>query len=639
MRALAVLAAGAAPAARATGGSTTSEVPADAASCTWPQCTYKCRCKNYDPVGSCAVSLVIPNFSKVPDAFNDFEGCAPDRGPTECFLGKCLCKEGFCASEDGESCEPEVCVPGATAPQYEPTDYWMGKFYDLASSDRFPPPGTTKSEALVFVRENALWPAALIVLGLIVGILTFVCLCLSPGIGDKRGMKVSRRPVSPASRKMLVEPSLCPMLSVAGLTLVLNVVLIVQRSATYARTAGALDETVAHLLRDVTTVQQQAGEINRTVRGLQHRLEDAPQSCAGVGDQTKEMLADRTRSAVSGYCDQVENFTKQIQPLPAEVKEVQGHMQDFFPFLKWGPVLPVLVMTLANVLMVIEAFLTRVYGTSTLAREEDFAMHVAAVIFFLVILIVAVISAAEVSVGIAASLFCNDVDENVQQYAAFYVNQMNTSEGNRQMMVNLTKFYISGGLPSPVGTKLRTLLKYFKALQEYYNSAMVQDNAGVPAALCPALSEISMREDLLMPAKGAMDSMLPLIKTSNIFPYYDRVVHDMMCGSVVETLGWTVVTQAIVGFICFPACAVLTHRFLSSWAVWKSRTEQASEDMFDDMHEATGKFRADDAEGFSSESDDEVHCFGVWRGGRRENGEARDSQALISPRHQQSWSR
>lgn len=644
MRVFAVLAVGATPATLATGDSSSSEAPVDAAACVWPHCTTRCGVKcDYSPVGSCAVSLVAKSFP----------GCSAYRGSTECFMGKCLCEEGFCASADGESCEPEVCVQGATAPLYEPTD-WVSTFFGLASSDSFPPPGTTKSEALDFVRENALWPTVLVVLGLIVAIVTFVCLCCSPGMGEERDLKASRRPMRLGSRgeryarlpreEVQDEPSVCPMLSVAGATLVLNLILIVRRFDSYRVTTNIADDTLEHLLRDVSTVEQQASVINRTVRDLEYRMHTAPESCRGVGDGTKHAMMDKADAAMGQYCDKAEDFYKQIKPLPAKVEEAREFMHGFFPWLKWGPLLPVLAMTLANAFMVLEAILTRLFGTSTVARGEDIAMHVAAVFFFLVIVFVAAISAAEVAVGIAASLFCDNVDDNILQYGAFYLsNHTDLPASQREMMINLTTFYVRGGLPSPLGTKMMTLKKYVRAIILYYQVDFVQDNKQAPQEICPAFQNISAN-DVFRPMKYTLHNMSQVLRASNVYPYYDGVVHQIMCGSVIATLGWTVVTQAIVGLICFPACAVLTHRFLSSWAVWKSRAEQAREDFQGDMHEATGKLHGDDAEGFSSESDSEEHCCPFWRGGRRgtavvyANREAGDSRELISPAYQQGWS-
>ncbi|CAK0876327.1 unnamed protein product, partial [Prorocentrum cordatum] len=207
-RVLAALAAGAAPATLATGSSSSSsssssEAPVDAETCVWPQCTTRCGVKcDYSPVGSCAASLVT----------HTFPGCAAYRGSTECFMGKCLCQEGFCASADGESCEPEVCIEGALAPRYEKTD-WVRTFFNLASSDSFPPPGTTEHEAGVFLRANALWPAVLVALGLVVGTVTFVCLCCSPGMSEETPARArARLPATVCAKgipRELVAPQVC----------------------------------------------------------------------------------------------------------------------------------------------------------------------------------------------------------------------------------------------------------------------------------------------------------------------------------------------------------------------------------------------------------------------------------------------
>lgn len=557
-----------------------SEVPTDASICTWPQCTTKCGVGcNYRPVGTCVISLVAKSWP------------ACDADSTECFLGKCLCKEGFCASEDEESCVPQGCVQGATAPPYEPTD-WVSTFYALASSDSFPPPGTMIPdpipETLNFLQENALWPAVLVGVGLVVGLLTFVCLFCSPAVGVGRELMVSPRPLIAGSGSQRYaqlakgggqdEPSVWPMLSVAGFTLAVNLILIIGRCVTYTVTTGIADETGSHLLRDVTTVADMARMINHTVRTLEYQLEVAPWSCGAVPDSTREMLSNRTSSALNTYCDQVEDYYKQVEPLPDKIQQALDLMHQGFPWLKWGPLLPVILMTVVSAFMVLEAFLTQKFGTSTLAREEDCAMHIASGLLFLVILFVAVISAAEVAVGIGASLFCRNVDENVLSYVDYYLtNKTGMSAEQSGMVLNLTTFYINGSVPSPLAIKAVTLRKYVSAIYQYYNTSNVKDNRDAPGSVCPALSDISPSK-ILLPVKYTLRNITRLLKASNIYPYYDGVVHQVMCGSVVATLGWTVVTQAIVGLVCFPACAVLTHRFLSSWAVWKANEESDDED-------------------------------------------------------------
>merc|ERR1712151_1144265 len=98
---------------------------------------------------------------------------------------------------------------------------------------------------------------------------------------------------------------------------------------------------------------------------------------------------------------------------------------------KWVPLLPVIVMTVISAFIVLESVLTRACGTSTLAWEEDCCLRLASGLFFLVILLVSFISAAELEAGIGASLFCENVDENVLSYLEFNLaNKLNVSSGS-----------------------------------------------------------------------------------------------------------------------------------------------------------------------------------------------------------------
>merc|ERR1719262_1618069 len=104
MRAKAVLARVAAPLWVASGTSASSGAIVQPVDCTWPTCARRCNPCETKPVGTCVLSL----------AKKDFPACDASRGPTECFLGSCVCDEAHCASEDGESCVPLECSHRST---------------------------------------------------------------------------------------------------------------------------------------------------------------------------------------------------------------------------------------------------------------------------------------------------------------------------------------------------------------------------------------------------------------------------------------------------------------------------------------------------------------------------------------------
>eukprot|EP00439_Symbiodinium_sp_Y106_P027637 s7566_g3.t1 len=41
----------------------------------------------------------------------------------------------------------------------------------------------------------------------------------------------------------------------------------------------------------------------------------------------------------------------------------------------------------------------------------------------------------------------------------------------------------------------------------------------------------------------------------------------------IRQVGWMWLLQVVVGMVLFPTCAILTHRFLVSWAAWQKVKE------------------------------------------------------------------
>jgi len=595
-------------------------------------------------------------------ASKTFPSCADYRGPTECFLGSCLCKENFCASEDQQSCVPQHCVPGGKPPPYEPTD-WVKRFASYSDGAKFLPPDADDEQKLEWMQGQSTYPALLVAVGVVVGMLTMCCLCCPfSGGAQESARKHSQRPLRVGGRndryarlpkeELEDEPSVWPVLIVGVFMLVFNLVLVIQRTRTYAITTSVSDGTLEHLKRDSLLVAQQAGMINDTVKTLEYTLTTAPHTCQGFPEDLKTQMVNKTKNAISEYCDMAEELYEMVKPIPDRVDSIGDDMRTMYPMLKWGPLAPAILMTVVSAFIVMEAILTKACGTSTLAREEDCGLRVASVLFFLVIVLVACMSAMQVLAGITGSLFCEDVDNNVLSYVKHHALKPDPVSQNismkKEMFYNMSVFYITGSTQNPLAPKVQRLIKYLKVIFSYYKKDAIQDNKEAPSSICQGLSNLSVKQ-ILQPTVYLLHNASGLLRAANIYPYYHDVVHTTICGSFVETLGVTIFTQTIVGFVFFPACAILTHRFLGSWAAWKARAEEAREEFLSDMDEATGTGKqypdhAGGYGGYSSDSDDEEDGIcGFWhrlrgysKGSLSETslvvgGEARDSRVVPDP--------
>jgi hypothetical protein len=444
--------------------------------------------------------------------------------------------------------------------------------------------------------------------------------------------------------EMGAEPSVVPMCSVSIFILVMSVVAIILRSTSYARTTTVAEVTIAHLEHDIDVVVEAARKINDTVINMQYKLLTAPDTCRVITDGMKKKVHTMSEGAVTKYTAKAEDLYEAVKPLPAQVEFAHAKLQSFYPFLKWVPLVPVIVTALISGFLVMEALLTQRCATGALAKAEDCGMRLSAGIFFVAILLVAVIATTELVVGIVASIFCRDVDDNILVYMDWALEEKSNMSNVTQLLIYHTaEHYMTGRVANPIVPKVSTLRKYAKVIHGYLHQDMVNDNKEVPSAVCPGLEGLSTGA-VFGVGQQLLRNASQLMRTSNIYPYYHNVVHQAMCGSFIDTLGNIMVMQVIVGILCFPLCAILTHRFLGSWAAWKASTEEARDDFLSDMDEATGK-HGDRHAGHDledSDSDEEDHwCFKWSRGGTsfhnnlHSGREARDGR-MVAPAH--DWS-
>jgi len=128
--------------------------------CVWPDCEPRCLpCKvSSRSVGSCMIS-----------------NCDESRGPTDCSGGKCLCKELYCATEEGR-CEPQICLPGAKPPKFKPNN-WVHFYSSMADDIEFPSWDEMKSDPMGLASQVLTVPVLMLLLGMLAGITVFFCLC------------------------------------------------------------------------------------------------------------------------------------------------------------------------------------------------------------------------------------------------------------------------------------------------------------------------------------------------------------------------------------------------------------------------------------------------------------------------------
>jgi len=95
-----------------------------------------------------------------------------------------------------------------------------------------------------------------------------------------------------------------------------------------------------------------------------------------------------------------------------------------------------------------------------------------------------------------------------------------------------------------------------------------------------ALTELLDVDELIGRARHVLHVAEGLVAAEHLYPYYHRIVRQGTCEDLIGAIGWIVISQLVVGLICFPASVLLTHSFLVRWGIWewaKEHTPHAKE--------------------------------------------------------------
>merc|ERR1712232_437682 len=90
----------------------------------------------------------------------------------------------------------------------------------------------------------------------------------------------------------------------------------------------------------------------------------------------------------------------------------------------------------------------------------------------------------------------------------------------------------------------------------------------VAGHLCTSLQELKPVEIVGVLAKTS-SKVEELLHAKNIWPYYDVIVHRIVCDEFVKSMGWLIIFNVIVGLVLFPVLALTADIDLRRWASWK----------------------------------------------------------------------
>lgn len=167
-------------------------------------------------------------------------------------------------------------------------------------------------------------------------------------------------------------------------------------------------------------------------------------------------------------------------------------------------------------------------------------LRFSSVLFAPAIFLVATAAGLEYGIGLAAGSFCEGVDSNVLAYVESF-------EG--EVAFNASRYYIEGNGSNPLLEKLQqanaSLSDVSKQLK--IHSHHIQEGCGGNAT---DVVDILLRSFAAM--ERPIDETAELLSAHHMYPYYSKMAHEKLCGSIIGGLAWLVMLQYIVGILCLP---------------------------------------------------------------------------------------
>jgi hypothetical protein len=446
---------------------------------------------------------------------------------------------------------PDVAIPGGT---WAATTPWVNFFRTLGGNDDFPSPTADENTLHSFFQSAFIVPGILVILCLL---LSAVLLCYLCCHRPKRG--------SPGMAK----PSSKPVVFVTLLTIVLIVVATLGCWATGGKSLDTAHDQLSSMVDDLDTLQKTSDKLNSTGIHIKDQLDLLKTQCTPAVRQGLEAAIANTKAQLQEYLDVVSDVRDIIDPLAANLTDARDQSNGFGAgFAALGLSLPALLVASACAVIFLSVMATRGCGGESLARCNDCCMRLSAIFIVISVLIAGLAASGETATGILSASFCHDPDANTLEYAkhAFRAD----SEAYQA-----TSYYITGQGTNPLKQQLDEAQSNVTAVGAQFDTFDKTFGTQIQQ-FCKGWTTATVQQDLGNLTQE-IKNMYPIVERDNIYPYYNKIVHEDACTTVIAGLGWLVVVQLLVGMVCLPVLACLSVSFFTKWAAWKESMNAGTE--------------------------------------------------------------
>jgi hypothetical protein len=316
--------------------------------------------------------------------------------------------------------------------------------------------------------------------------------------------------------------------------------------------------------KDMDSAVTTGKTLNSTGQSMLKELDKLNTQCSPEVLALIEPQLAPTVAQLKQFLLQISQYIESVSPLSTRIDDVQGDTGDLGWVSALVFALPLGLVAAGCVIIFLAVMATRGFGGAGMARCNDCCLtRCGSPLITLAVFIAAIIAAAECAFGVAAASFCSNADENVLAYS------QNFFGADTDQQIALT-YYVTGTGSNPYNSMLIEGKDSINEANDTFASLDIYEEA--IKANCDGWTKAGVMQDIQQ-IDPEIDSALVLISRENIYPYYDTLMHDDMCSTVIVGLGWLVVCQLVVGLIFLPVLSLLSASFFTKWAAWQESVQ------------------------------------------------------------------
>uniref|UniRef100_A0A7S2NM59 Uncharacterized protein n=1 Tax=Zooxanthella nutricula TaxID=1333877 RepID=A0A7S2NM59_9DINO len=401
---------------------------------------------------------------------------------------------------------------------------------------QFPPDERADSsdEWFAFAGKCLIAPATTALIGICVATALFVRSCLRGGVDPRR---------PPSSKPVICTSVLGLLCTAAGVFAYVTVcrvdkngiVPVVQEVHNIFKDASDAREQFANLTRTGTLLSEAFTEVKSTFPA------EVPGEFGEFQSILDEVL-EKARSAGS-----------YMAALPKQVSDFAGSnkLAGVAKIVWLSLSVPLVLVMLCCIIIFVMVWATR--SLAGRGRCSCRCIHVlGAAVFAPAVLLIAALAACELGGAMAMASFCVDPTEN----ALSIIHKL----GN-QHSYGISRYYLRGDGNNP----LIGVVESIEACE-----ADLKNGRGVSRFLPEG--DWSQLTPLVADLRAPLDQLQRLLDPVHVYKRYEDV-HKIACPTMVNGLGWLIVSQLAVGLLCLPVLGCMADTFFDRRVAWQSKLQ------------------------------------------------------------------